>query len=173
MTSPLVWIIGTIGLTVLIHFLTIALCPYMIVLLSAIKNKRKPNEIYHQPPTTFNSREVVRPSPDLLYSGCAYHIVQHPLRITAYVPADTYFSISAFAANTDNFFVINDRQIKTQKVDLVLKPKNISYEKKEEEIVVEVPTKRGAVFIRTLVNDPENLKNLIKIQHKAECCLVV
>ena len=60
-----------------------------------------------------NARAIVRPSPDLLYAGCAFDLADGPLRIQATVPRDTYWSLSMFAANTDNFFVVNDRAAKS------------------------------------------------------------
>lgn len=161
-----------IGLTILFHFLTIAIYPNIVVLLSTIKNKRKSNQIYHAPPTNAESKDVVRPSPDLLYSGCPFHITDKPLRITSPVPLHTYFSISAYGDNADNFFVINDQKINTSNVDVVFKRKEISYQKSGDEIVVDVPSSRGVIFIRTLVKDPNDMETLIAAQHHAQCCLV-
>lgn len=173
MIHQFLWIAGAvIGLTIIFHFLTIFLLPYFIVAITAIKTKREPNLIYHVPPTTAESRDVVRPSPDLLYSGISYDISNKPLRITTPVPPDTYFSFSAFALNTDNFFVINDRRIKSDRVEIILTREKLGYQKKNGEIVVNAPSKRGAIFMRTLVKDPDDLKRLFSLREQASCELV-
>ena len=51
----------------------------------------------------------MRPSPDLAYSACVYDLSAGPIRVTA-AAWDDYMSVSAFAANSDNFFVSNDRE---------------------------------------------------------------
>ena len=61
--------------------------------------------------TTQNSRNIVRPSPDLAYSTCAYDLSNGPLLIEAAPSPDAgYLSISVFAANTDNIAVFDSSQ---------------------------------------------------------------
>lgn len=56
--------------------------------------------------TTQHSRRVVRPSPDLAYSSCAYDLSGGPIEVSAAPsPDDGYVSLSVFAANTDNIGV--------------------------------------------------------------------
>ena len=114
------------------------------------------------------SREVVRPSPDLLYSACPFDLSRGPLRITAAVP-DSYFSISAFADNTDNFFVINDRQIKAARVELTLARQGSDYRGGAGERVVRSPSDEGILLVRTLIKDRRDFKKLQQVQHQADC----
>lgn len=62
----------------------------------------------HAPRTTPDSRAIVRPSPDLAYSACVYDLNEGPVRITM-APGADYWSLSLYAANSDNFFTRNDR----------------------------------------------------------------
>lgn len=162
----------TVILTLFFYFLTIVSFPYVVVAASALKTKRKSNVIYHAPPTTVTSRDIVRPCPDLLYSGCAFDISQKPLYISAPVPSNTYFSISAFAINTDNFFTINDRQISSSKVDIVLISKNMQYHPRRGEKVVVAPSRKGVVFFRTLVRHADHLQQIIHNHKKIVCSLL-
>ncbi|WP_421790443.1 DUF1254 domain-containing protein [Hyphobacterium sp.] len=68
------------------------------------------NQIAHVPPTDENSRRVVRPSPDLLYSICLLDVSNGPVRVRA---ADWggYMSLAVFSGNTDNVFTRNDTEI--------------------------------------------------------------
>ena len=56
---------------------------------------------------TSDFTEVIRPSADLLYGGCGYDVTYFPLVIETDVP-ETYWSISFFSQNTDNFSTINE-----------------------------------------------------------------
>jgi uncharacterized membrane protein len=61
--------------------------------------------------TTQNSRNIVRPSPDLAYATCAYDLSDGPLLIEAAPsPEAGYVSVSVFAANTDNIAVFDSSQ---------------------------------------------------------------
>ena len=66
-----------------------------------------------------NSRGVVRPSPDLLYSACPFDLSKGPLKITAHVPHSTYWSVSGFDAATNNFFVRDDQQIAGDSIEII------------------------------------------------------
>ena len=54
---------------------------------------------------------MVRPSPDLAYSSCAFDLSGGPLLIEAAPsPNQGYVSLSVFAANTDNIAVFDSAQ---------------------------------------------------------------
>ena len=69
------------------------------------------NRFIFGPRTTQNSRGVVRPSPDLAYSTCAFDLSDGPLLIEAAPsPNAGHVSLSVFAANTDNIAVFDTAQ---------------------------------------------------------------
>lgn len=57
---------------------------------------------------TAASRTVVRPSPELAYSACVFDLRNGPVRMRVQ-PMNDYWSLSLFAANTDNFHVWDNR----------------------------------------------------------------
>ena len=59
------------------------------------------NVPFYRDVPTANSREVVRPSPDLMYSGCGYDVTYDPLVIKTDIP-NTYWSISFFSGYLQN-----------------------------------------------------------------------
>ena len=126
------------------------------------------NVARHAARATHDSRSVVRPSPDLLYSICVYDLGAGPLRVSAPVPPDTYWSVSAFAMNTDNFLVVNDRQAGTS-VDFILAGPNAAVEKPEGLSVFVAPGPRGLVLFRTLVADETRLAAIDEVRRKARC----
>jgi len=108
------------------------------------------------PMTDHTQRRVVMPSPDLLYAICSYDLATRPLRLRADPKLPTYWSIALYAANSDNFFVLNDRQAGGQPVDLLLvgpggaTPPDLAKGTR----VVATPSARGLVLMRVLVSDP-------------------
>lgn len=117
---------------------------------------------------TVDSRHAVKPSPDLLYTVCVYDVSEKPLRISATVP-DTYWSISFYQTNTDNFFVLNDRQAVSNSVDIVLVGPDMALPYAENAQVVVAPTKKGVFLLRSLIEDENQVGALIKTQKLATC----
>ena len=116
----LTWVLAAVLLSAAFHVLTVKTYPYYVMLKLARHAQGALNTIRHDPRVSAQSRNVVRPSPDLLYSACGYDISRRPLRVHAVIPKDTYWSVSMFAANTDNFFVINDRKARAPQIDVAL-----------------------------------------------------
>jgi uncharacterized membrane protein len=164
-------IVATLVLTGIFHILTVMVFPRALMIAFDRKGKalgQVPNVLYHSTRVTAASRTVVSPSPDLLYSACSYDVSKAPLRISASVP-DTYWSLSFFAPNTDNFFVINDRQVKGNRVDIILVGPGISFKNPGNAQVVTSPSSRGVALIRILITDESRIEGLIKIQQQAFC----
>lgn len=172
MKTWLRWIVLTLALAVVFHLLTVTLFPRVIMALAIqrILNRSgsEVNTLVHSTRVTVDSRHVVKPSPDLLYSICVYDVGEKPLRITAPVP-DTYWSISFYQTNTNNFYVINDRQAKSNPVDIVLVGPDMAVPRVENAQVVVAPTDKGVFLLRSLIKDEDKLGDLIKIQKLATC----
>jgi uncharacterized membrane protein len=171
MKKVIPWIIATVILAVIFHFVTIMAVPNSIMRLLAYKNEkvgRKVNTIYHRPPVSEKSRGVVRPSPDLIYSAISYDISKNSLRISAPIP-DTYWSLSIFASDTENFYVINDKQVQSNNIELILTGKGKKQPSIENAILVESPSDRGVVLLRMLIQDEAGIDDLVKIQKQAKC----
>ena len=93
------------------------------------------------------SRQIVRPSPDFAYSTCAYDLSDGPIRLHV-APWETYWSLSLYGANTDNYFVIDDREAR-RGAEIVLirrgrQPPDTTA------TVVESPSEHGIALIRRL-----------------------
>jgi uncharacterized membrane protein len=70
------------------------------------------NGVWHGPITDETSRRVVRPSPDILYSVCLFDLSDGPIELTVPWPSDdSYASVSFYDADTNNFAVVNDRDV--------------------------------------------------------------
>lgn len=144
-----------LGVAAVSHVVVIAAAPY-VLMRGAMKRVSRDgtsiNQWNHGQRVTAESRRVVRPSPDLAYSACVYDLGNGPIHVTA-AAWDDYMSVSAFAANSDNFFVINDRQAPNG-VDFVL-VKEGEAAPADAAMVVESPSTRGIILQRRIAPTEE------------------
>ena len=167
------WAVLTLLLAGAIHLAAIYFAPTALEALVTWKILDKSdlsyNQPLHSPLPTAEHRTVVMPSPDLLYSFIAYDLKEKPLRITAPVPGDTYWSLSFYAANTDNFFHINDQEAQTGQVDVVLAgPDQGPFESGGSKVVVS-PSSKGVILVRILVKDKADVERLAAVQKQLVC----
>jgi len=149
--------------------LTVLLLPQAVnaLVMHRISSGRGINTALPAPRADASARTVVRPSPDLLYTACVFDLREGPLHITAPVPSG-YLSVSGFAADTSNFFALNDRQLLPdalgqKHIDLVLvadaaTPLPATVSAATQRIVV--PSRRGLVLFRLLISDDATLPAL-------------
>ena len=104
------------------------------------------NEIKHFDIPNHKSRDVVMPNPDFLYSTIFYDLSEKDLNINANMPDSTYWSVSFYKPNTINWFVKNDQEFDTNKLDLTL-----TLNDSKSENVIKSPVKKGFMIIRILV----------------------
>jgi uncharacterized membrane protein len=162
----------TVIIAIMFHVFTVIAIPYGInsVARKQLRDKYniKFNTLYHPPPSNSESKDVPFPNPDSLYSICLYDVSNRPLHISANVPA-SYWSLSLYEQNMDNYFVLNDKQIKSGKAEIILTGKNNTISDKGNTTVVTSPTNKGMLLIRFLLENSDNLDQLIKIQKQATC----
>jgi hypothetical protein len=89
------------------------------------------------------------------------------------MPEASYWSISFYGMNAENFFVINDLTVRERfgdSVELVLVRRQRSYEADPATMVVQVPSRRGAIIIRMMVSDshdPQSVEVVRRVQRLA------
>lgn len=126
------------------------------------------NVVVHNPPTTAEHNPIVNSSPDLLYSACAFDLAKGPVRFRARVPA-TYWSISGYDAETNNFFSVNNEGARAGSLDLVLAGPGSTAPDAGTARVVVSPSMRGVVLFRTLVPMADKMGELVRVQREAVC----
>jgi uncharacterized membrane protein len=165
------WLLLALVVAVVAHALTVWLVPRVVmrVATQGMAARDGFNRAVFPPRADENARTIVRPSPDLLYAGCAFDVATGPLRIQAIVPADSYWSLSMVAANTDNFFVVNDRKASSGTVDLVLATAGTKVALPPGATLVEAPSARGIVLTRTLIASADRLGELDEARRRFTC----
>lgn len=112
---------------------------------------------------TAETKEVVAPNPNMLFSVILYDVSQKPLLIESPVPT-TYWSISFYADNTDNYFILNDRQVNANSVKLLLTNGKDPVPRIEGTQVVKAQSNKGVVLFRYLIKDEAHFKEIDKLR---------
>ncbi|MGD9966289.1 MAG: DUF1254 domain-containing protein [Hyphomonadaceae bacterium] len=145
-------ILGAIMVAIIAHIATIHAVPRMLMHVAIERiGERGANVWRMSDRVTAASRQIVRPSPDFAYSACAFDLSAGPVVITA-SPWQSYWSLSLYAANSDNFFVIDDREARAgAEITLVQRGRTHA---DGAAMVVESPSTRGIALIRRLAPTP-------------------
>jgi len=166
------WVAATLSIAVMVHLATVIPLPHLIMgrLLAQLVRNGGYNTLRHGARPNANSRGVVRPSPDLLYSTCPYDLSSGPLLLEARVPRDTYWSVSLFDADTNNYYARNDRQAPDGEVRMLLARRDAGATPTlPGATMVRSPTLRGLVLFRTLINDETKIGEIDSQRREASC----
>ena len=156
MRRALAWLLGIALGAALVHLAVVALLPRAIMsrVFAGFSAQAPPNQFVHPPLATSASRTIVRPSPDLAYSSALFDVSEHPLHVIVPLSAP-YTSLSGFAANTDNFFAVNDQTAGADPIDVVIVGPGTPRTGLEGRRVIEAPSDRGVLLVRRVVVSPE------------------
>lgn len=148
------YVLGALVIAIVVHFAAIYAVPNLLmnVAIKRISSATGVNAWRLGDRVTAASRWVVRPSPDFAYSTCVFDLSQGPVVITA-TPWNTYWSLSLYAANSDNFFVIDDREAH-HGAEITLVRRGRAHPEGAS-MVVESPSDRGIALIRRLAPTPD------------------
>jgi uncharacterized membrane protein len=150
------WALGIALGAALVHVAAVWALPRAIMsrVLAGLSAQAGTNVFVHPPLATAESRTIVRPSPDLAYSSAVFDVRERPLRVVVPLTAP-YTSLSGFAADTDNFFALNDLTAGADTIDVVLIGPGTERAGLEGLRVVEAPSDRGVLLVRRVVPSSE------------------
>lgn len=118
-----------------------------------------------------NSRNVVMPSPDLLYVVCLFDVTDHALEIIARVPR-SYWSLAVYAMNSDNVFAVNDRELDGELARFVIarKGQGAGVDPGDGSArLITVAGRKGVVLVRILARDGINSTAALAAQQAVDC----
>jgi uncharacterized membrane protein len=142
------YVLGALVIAALVHFVAIYAVPRVLMNVAIERvGAGGANKWTVTDRVTQASRQIVRPSPDFAYSVCAYDLSDGPVVISA-TPWEDYWSLSLYAANSDNFFVIDDREAHYG-AEITLVRRGGAHPESAP-MVVESPSERGIALIRRL-----------------------
>ena len=142
------YIWAALAIAVVTHFAVLYAFPSVLMNVAMQRVGQGHTNIWHPSPrVTETSRGIVRPSPDLAYSVCPYDLSQGPMQLRV-TPWRGYWSLSLYQDNSDNFFVIDDREARGGG-DITLIRQGATPPEHARH-VVESPSTRGIALIRRL-----------------------
>jgi len=146
------YVLGALIIAVLVHLAAIVAIPRVLMNVAMERIGAAGANAWHMSDrVTAASRTIVRPAPDFAYSVCVFDLSQGPVVITA-TPWDDYWSLSLYAANSDNFFVIDDREAHNG-AEITLVRQGAAHPEGAS-MVTESPSARGIALIRRLAPTP-------------------
>lgn len=156
-----------------LHVLMIWLIPHAITMafIRGVSKQVGYNSVLTPPLPTDKSRSVVAPSPDLLYAVCAFDVSAGPVRVSAR-PPQSYWSLSLFDRNSDNFFRTNGSEQKGDTVELILSLVPVDADvrtKFPSAVFVQTPHATGVMLARILVLDQSNMQAASDAQSSVRC----
>ena len=108
------------------------------------------NEIKHFDIPNYKSRDVVMPNPDFLYSVSFYDLSSGDLKLKGNMPDSTYWSVSFYKPNTINWYVKNDKEFNSNRLEL-----NLTINNTKGKNIINSPVKKGLMIIRILVENKD------------------
>ncbi|ANP46434.1 DUF1254 domain-containing protein [Candidatus Viadribacter manganicus] len=164
------YILGALVIAVLIHFAVIIAVPRVLMNVAMERIGTGGENVWRTTGrVTAESRQIVRPSPDFAYSACVFDLSEGPVIITA-TPWDDYWSLSLYGANSDNFFVIDDREAHYG-AEITLVRKGVAHPEGAS-MVVESPSTRGIALIRRLAPTPNTYEAAARVASEDVCTSV-
>ena len=176
------------------HALVVLFMPEMLLSFVVRKLPGEVNRAFHSPRITNESRRIVRPSPDLLYSICPYDLAAgETLQISALPPADTYISLALYDESTNNYILLNRQDLSAGSrltLNLIYAPEasdshDTSVDRESKSVhsssgdlfrrvrgsdqTVLSPTRKGVALFRILLKAPEQYETLRAFQETQDC----
>jgi uncharacterized membrane protein len=167
----MLWLAAALAIAAAAHFAAVVILPHVIMQRTMAGIARRAGLVNHMlygKRPSAASRGVVRPSPDLLYASCVFDLAKTGgLWVQAHDMPATYWSISVFDADTNNFYVVDDRQAKGARVQfLIVAP---DWDKPMPYTLVHAPTMRGLVLVRTLIDDESKVAQIDAARRNVTC----
>jgi len=168
MTRALTWGGAVLAGAALVHVAAITMLPHAIMsrVLAGLAARGGENAFVHPELATAASRTIVRPSPDLAYSSAVFDVSERPLRVIVPLTAP-YTSLSGFAANSDNFFAVNDRSVDGGEIDVLLVGPSTPRAGLGGGPLIESPSDRGVLLVRRVVPSADAFAAIDAVRQRA------
>lgn len=125
------------------------------------------NTMLHTPLVTAERQTIVRPSPDLAYSICAFDLTDGPIRVHAHPVPGHYWSLTVFDSQTNVSFVESDRDSKGAPVEIILATRYQAVP--DGARTVTMPSAKGVALLRVLLNSRAEFDAVTKDRTRSFC----
>lgn len=125
------------------------------------------NACYHNRAFGPRARAARRANPDSIISSMAYDVSDGPVRVSGVVWS-RYWSLSLYQQNSDNYFVVNDRQLPQPEFDFVIVQKGTPETDGVGTQIIS-PTKKGIMLIRRFAAQESDMPAILENQTALYC----
>lgn len=170
--SLLFWCLGILILAAAVHAATVFALPGFAFERTMARLSRDVgvNAAFHAPRIDGQSRALAHPSPDLIYSGCAFNLTQSNLRITGPIPAEGYWSLTLIGAGGEAFFTQTNKGVaEAASLSLLLARPGAYMDATGGDGVVSAPSFKGLVIVRRLIDDTADFAAIDTERRRFEC----
>lgn len=108
-----------------------------------------------------------RANPDSIISSMAYDLRQGPVRVSGET-WPSYWSLSLYQQNSDNFFVVNDRQLTGSNFDFILALDSQNTLKLDGTVIIS-PTEKGIMLVRRFASNETDMQGILDNQESMTC----
>jgi uncharacterized membrane protein len=152
---------------------TLLATPYalMYAALQKVGARGSVNQFAFAPMATADNQTIVRPSPDLAYSTCAFDVSKGPVLVDVMPVPGRYWSVSIFDARTDVAAVRSDRDTNGKPARLALMKKGQKAPAGYTPVVLAYD--RGLALIRILLANPQEFPAVDAIRRKSTCKQII
>ena len=165
------YVLGALIIAAIVHFAAIIAVPRVLMNVAMQRFGEDGDNVWHLAERiTVASQKIVRSSPDFAYSACVYDLSNGPVVIAA-APWDEYWSLSLYGDNTDNFFVIDDREAH-HGAEITLIKRGTPHPDSASTIV-ESPSTRGIALMRRLAPTASTYSAAAEVAREDVCAAVV
>ena len=162
-------VVSTLALSAIFHVATIKAIPYAVMSMIQQKTMAQENigfnEVSYRKLITEDERVVIRPSPDILYSGMSFDVSQTPLLISANVVKGKYWALNFYDMETNNFGIFDDRKVVGDEFKIILAHKGAEIKNTQGHKVLRAPHKTGVMLSRLVIPDRSVIDEYQKLQH--------
>lgn len=113
-------------------------------------------------------RALVSPSPDLTHAVCSYDIQTRAVRISATLPPGLW-SLSLYAANTNNYLIITEEQVADGAVEVIIYGTSYRGGFPANSIALQSPSRQGVAIMRVAPGSGPTPPALAEALGRAAC----
>ena len=129
------------------------------------------NLCLHRTDPTPRIGRIQRGNPDIVPTSMVYDVAEGAMHITGEA-GPRYWSLSVFQHNSDNIFVVNDRELPGRDFDIVITKEGSDVSAFPDSLVVESPSDSGVMVIRRFLANPDEMDAIHANQDKMSCRFV-
>ncbi len=113
-------------------------------------------------------RALVSPHPDLMHAVCSYDVQNRAVRIAATLPPGLW-SLSLYAANTDNYLIITEEQVADGVLEVIIYGTNYRGGLPPNSIALQSPSRQGVAILRAVPGSGPVPPQLAEALGRAAC----